>query len=65
MTRSTDTLTQIETSNRLFVHIDAAAFLGILPAVFAGIDTLRVSASGASKTDVVPVVGVDLFKPEP
>lgn len=64
-TSGTDTVTQLETSSRLFAHADALSFGGVLPALFGGLDTLSVSASGGSKTNVVPVIGIGLFKPGP
>ncbi len=61
-TSTTDTSQQLETSSRFFVQADALAVADIVPTLFVGLDTLSVAAAGASKTDVVPVVGVGLFK---
>jgi hypothetical protein len=55
--------TQLELSSRLFGEIDAARFLGIVPAVFAGLDLVQVTGGGESTSVTVPMGGIGLIKP--
>jgi hypothetical protein len=64
-TSATDSVWQLETSNRLFANADVLKLMDIVPALFFGLDTLTATVEGASSTNLVPVVGVGLFKPEP
>lgn len=52
---------QLELESRLFVDVDALGFVGVVPAVFAGVDVVRASSSTATLSATVPVVGVGLF----
>jgi hypothetical protein len=64
-TSATDSVWQLETSNRLFANAEVLKVMDIVPALFFGLDTLTATVEGASSTNLVPVIGVGLFKPEP
>lgn len=56
-------LRQIEFRARLSVELDAAAFVGILPFVFGGLDYIGASANGSSSSITIPSAGIGLNKP--
>lgn len=56
-----DTTKQLEVRSRLFVDVDALALFGVVPAVYAGVDLLRVDGPAGVLTSTVPSAGVGLF----
>jgi hypothetical protein len=56
------TFKTLEMSARFFVDVDALAFLGIAPTVFAGVDYLGLSTGAGSVSQSTPSFGLGLFK---
>lgn len=54
-----------EVSARLFIDADVAAFFGITPALFGGVDYFSLSADAGSVSTTVPIAGIGLVKVDP
>lgn len=55
---------ELDVAARLFVDVNAITVLGIVPAVFGGLDVVSVEGTAGSRGTVVPLFGVGLVKPE-
>jgi hypothetical protein len=62
-TTTTTEVTQIETFHRAFVDLDVAKFFGFVPAIFGGVDAIRISGDAGSTNVVVPLVGIGIVRP--
>lgn len=55
-----ETFKLIEANNRLFADLELAAFAGIVPSAFIGLDVFAMTGDAGSSSSVIPLAGVGL-----
>ncbi len=62
-TNTTTEVTQLETTTRGFLDLDVAKLLGFVPALWGGVDTIKISGPDGDQTVNVPVFGLGIVRP--